>query len=201
MTVKGQITREEFLEFQRLHLRQSGFVDAVNVLGYFLLIALFLFLFATDSNLYGKCLYFLPFFAVILIVPIMRFVVLPMKWNQLYRQDKEISLPVEIELQDDGITILTELGKTIRPWTHYRKWKDNKALLILYLAENKATPFPKRYFSEKELAYIYERLNHCHIPKAPPITTPTLIFFIVFGLCVLVFIAAEVLRLLLFWIS
>lgn len=129
-----------------------------------------------------------------MIIPIIKLIVLPIKWNQFFTQDKEINLPYEVELQDENIIIYTELGKTTRPWNHYAKWKENQKLILFYLADNRATPFPKRIFSEKELTYIYERLRYYNVPKARPINKLTCIFFIIFGLFIIVFTLALFIR-------
>ncbi|MBN1439371.1 MAG: YcxB family protein [Anaerolineales bacterium] len=185
MTIRGQLTKDDFLEFQRLNLRQSKFVDCGNTLIYFFFLSLLAVLGFLEKDLVGKWMYYLPLFAILLIIPFLHLVYLPLKWRQFYKQDRELSLPVDIELGEKEIVTGNSVGKAARAWKDFRKWKENDRLLLLYLAENKAVPLPKRFFSQQELAFVYERLRSHNVPKAKPFSAFTCVTFAVVGLAAL----------------
>jgi hypothetical protein len=145
--------------------------------------------FTLEKKPLGVWMYYLPVFLMLLMIPVLLWGVLPLTWRRIYDQDNEIKLPFEIELGEKTIQFSNEVGKTTRPWTHYRKWKENDELLILYQTDQHATPLPKRIFTEKELAFLHEKLAGHNIPKAQPISGLSCVIYVMFGLFLLVVLA------------
>ena len=184
--IKGQITKKEFMAFHRLNRRQSKIVDAVDMIIVCLMLLVLVIAFALEKKPLGVWMYYLPVFLMLLMIPVLLWVVLPLTWRRIYDQDNEIKLPFEIELGEKAIQFSNEVGKTTRPWTHYRKWKENDELLILYQTDHHATPLPKRIFSAEELTFLYDRLGSHHVPKARPISTVSCVVYAAFGPILLV---------------
>lgn len=188
--IKGQITKKEFMAFHRLNRRQSKIIDAIDMIIIFLILLVLVITFVLEGNPLGTWMYYLPVFLILLMYPVLLWVVLPLTWRRIYEQDNEIKLPFEIELGEKAIHFSNEIGKTTRPWTHYKKWKENDELLILYQTDQHATPLPKRIFTEKELVFLHDKLAGHNIPKARPIGALSCVIYVMFGLFLLVVLTA-----------
>ena len=194
MTIKGQITEKEYMAFQRLNMRQSKIVDIIDTLIVCLTLTALTIVWTHESDPRGSWIYYLPLFLILLAFPVLRLIVLPWRWRRVFAQDSEIQLPVAIELREEGIHVKNDIGESTRPWTHYRRWKEGDGLLILYLADNRATPLPKRWFAAEELAFIHEKLESHAVPKARPLNAVSCVTYLGFGLIILVILAALALR-------
>jgi hypothetical protein len=188
--IKGQITKKEFMAFHRLNRSQSKMVDAIDMIIVCLMLLVLVITFASEENPLSVWIYYLPVILILLMIPVLLWVVMPLMWRRIYEQDNEIKLPFEIELGEKAIHFSNEIGKTTRPWTHYKKWKENNELLILYQTDRHATPLPKRIFTAEELAFLYDRLGSHNIPKARPISTVSCVVYAAFGLLLLVVLTA-----------
>jgi hypothetical protein len=188
--IKAQITKKEFMAFHRLNRSQSKTVDVIDMIIVCLTLLVLVITFALEENPLSVWIYYLPVILILLMIPVLLWVVLPLTWRRIYKQDNEIKLPFTIELGEKAIQFYNEIGKTTRPWTHYKKWKENDELLILYQTDHHATPLPKRIFTAEELAFLYDRLASHNIARARPISAVSCVAYSVFGLILLVILTA-----------
>jgi hypothetical protein len=163
---KMQITKEDFIRFQRLHNKQPWYLYLAIIIWLILVFAYFLFsAISQDNPLLIKLSYFLPLIAFVCVIYVMYKYVLPRNWMRLYEQNKELSLPFEMEVNEEGILVASELSRTMRPWKFFSKWKDDKELLLLYQADNMATIIRKNIFDDAEMRLIYAMIEKYKIPR------------------------------------
>ncbi|MGC1376765.1 MAG: YcxB family protein [Anaerolineales bacterium] len=148
MNFKGQLEWTDYLDSQLLHMR-SG--KSRQIALYCILAApvcALLYLIATGQIETG--LYFLPALGLPIVFLLYRYVFLPRQIKKLFTQQKELSLPFELEITETGLLTSNELGNSTRPWGNFAKWKENEKLLLLYHSDIMFSIIPKRIFSEPQ---------------------------------------------------
>jgi hypothetical protein len=161
----GQITKEDYVHFQRLHMKQPAYVYVLVVV---ILAAVFSCYIATSpqwNSVVRIVSYLLPSLVFGVFIYIFYKHILPNQWMKSFEQNRELSLPFGMEIDESGITITTELGRSLRPWKHFVKWKEDEQMLLLYHADNMATILPKRMFDEKDIAFLHSMVETHQIPQ------------------------------------
>jgi hypothetical protein len=179
MSIKGQLTKEDYAAFQKLHMKQPILVSC-----FFVYIYIIFFLFLISAILSGfkdinNYIYFLPLALIVIIYTILKYIILPNNWRKLFNQNKELNLPFEIELNEEELMFTNELSTSKRPWKNFIKWKDDTKLILLYHADNMATMLPKRLFTEEQINYIYSKIRNNNLPKSQIIGKKTIIIVII----------------------
>jgi hypothetical protein len=181
MKIKGQLEWTDYLSSQLLHMRLGSFgtialygVLAVMVFG--LIGGLFL---AADG-IFSIATMIPPFVFAVLVV-LYRYVFLPKQIKKIFFQQKELSLPFEMEITETGIVASNELGNGIRPWVNFVKWKEDKTHLILYHSDIMYTIIPKRLFPDPQQVEIIKahlEKNKIPIAKSQRRTTAFALYFL-----------------------
>jgi len=184
MKIKGQFQWTDYLNAQLLHMQPSGFVRVVR-LGVYAFVAL---IFATIlfMRLIGQLdiniEYLLPVLILFCLFPLYRYVLLPNRVKKLFVQQKELSLPIEFEFTETGMSSSNELGNSTRPWTNFVKWKENKELILLYHSDVLFSMIPVRFFTDpQQVEIIKSFLEKNKVPKAKSrFMVGCIIYFILF---------------------
>jgi hypothetical protein len=96
-----------------------------------------------------------------------RYVFLPWRVKKMFFQQKELSLPFEMEITETGLVASNEIGNSNRPWANFRKWKEDQNLLLLYHSDLLFSMIPKRVFtSPEQVETIKALLAKSNVPVA-----------------------------------
>ncbi len=120
-------------------------------------------------NILGQFPFNLMLVLLVLIVfmDLYSFFFLPRKFKRIFQQTKELNLPMEFEITEEGLTITNMLGSLLRPWKNFLKWKEDKAMLMLYLSDVSFVMLPKRFFTDtQQIEGIKRYLDQNQIPTA-----------------------------------
>ncbi len=66
--------------------------------------------------------------------------------RKTFAQDKAYRAPVTFEIDEDGVRATSEFGASTRPWAHFRRWKVDRRVLLLYPADAVMQVVPLRAF-------------------------------------------------------
>jgi hypothetical protein len=167
MKIKAQIEWKDYLEAQLLHMQPTGFARWI---GYALLVLSGLVFLISLLLLIMRQLA-LEFFLLIVFIAsaaaVYRYALLPWRVKKIFQQQKELSMPYEIEITDAGLNITNELGNSLRPWKNFSKWKESKELFLLYHSDVMFTILPKRCFTEPaQIEAVKGNLKSSNVPAA-----------------------------------
>ena len=73
---------------------------------------------------------------------------LPHRSRRLFRQYQALADPVAVEVRADGVFFRRPTGEGLLPWTHVRKWRHSRTLVLLYPADNVFHLVPRRFFPD-----------------------------------------------------
>lgn len=165
--LKGQYELSDFKKAQKLHA-QGGKLS--TGLGYIVLGII------AGGTLLGVVLAFLGRFPwELLSLPILllavlaffQFILIPFQLAWVFKQQKDLSAPFEIELTDEEFQFRNEFGKNRTRWENFVKWKENGELLLLYRSERAFHLLPKRLLqSENAIDYVLGKLREHNVPMA-----------------------------------
>ncbi len=168
MKINGQLTLEDYLQAQYLHMRPGRLAAAV------LYILLGLVVLGILGSLYPSIaagdpiqsmIFILPFLVIILFIVLYYYVLFPRRVQRIYEQQKEMSASFEHEITPEGLASSNQYGYANRPWGNFRKWRENNDLFLLYLSDLQFIVLPKRFCTPEQLQAIRERLQANKIPE------------------------------------
>ena len=90
-----------------------------------------------------------------------RLLYLPWMARRMYRQQKLLRDPADLEWDDRGITFRSAAAHSTIAWEDYVKWKENDRLLLVYLADRLFQIIPKRVFASSADEQDFRR----HLPR------------------------------------
>jgi hypothetical protein len=164
--IKGQLTEDDFIGFQRLHAKQPPLRVWIAIAVFVLCMVMMLKVLLFDSPDALSLVYIFTLMVVLAVVlPVLWFVVLPWRWRKVFRQIAELKEPFGMELKEEEIVVTSELSTSRRPWKNFRKWKEDSKMILLYHADNLATMLPKRFFQPEEIDFLYRMIQVHKIPK------------------------------------
>ena len=149
MKLHCQITPEDYIRAQFLHLRPRPVIKWVGLLIVVAALALGIqqLIFPpsgaitwTPFAILGGLAYF----------AIMYCVLLPLKTRKIFKQQQTLQIPYESELTDDAFASVSVHGNATMPWSVFHKYKLNKNIILLYQSDAIYHMFPKRWFTENE---------------------------------------------------
>jgi hypothetical protein len=177
--LKGQYELSDFKKAQSLHARGGkvstwlgygviGIIACMTLLGFVLvLIARFPWEFLT-----------LPIL-LLAVWAFFQFVLIPYQLGRVFKQQKDLSAPFEIELTDEEFYFHNAFGNSRMPWGNFVKWKENADLLLLYRSDAAFHLVPKRLFSGSEEAdYVLSRLRAHNVSNAAKVRNPVQVVFV-----------------------
>lgn len=171
MKISGQLTWRDYLESQFLHIKPNRLLRRV----WFVLIVLAVLSYGAGmyvmivDNLGPIWPYLWPALIVagaLLLYLLYLYVFLPRKVRQIYQQHMDMSAPFEIEITPTGLVSSNQYGYANRPWRKFRKWKESKDLLMLYLSDIQFLLIPKRFITDEQMEAIRARLGENNVREA-----------------------------------
>lgn len=168
MTIHGQLTEQDYLQAQQLHMQLSGWARSLSYVTLALWVVGLLFAGLRVSQGYPRFLFaLLPvalFFLMIRLLP--RFL-LPRQAKRLFRQNQEISAPLAMEFSEKGMKFANSFGHNERAWSHFVQWKEDEQALLLYHSDQTFNLIPKRLLAEADgLSFVREQLQKHQVPVA-----------------------------------
>jgi hypothetical protein len=188
MSIKGQLSEQDFIDFQELNLKQPKIFSCCMIYIYFIFFLIIISIIFSGYRDINNYLYLFPIAFIIILFSLFRYVLMPNNWKKLFAQNKELNLPFEVELNEDAIIFTTELSTSKRPWKNFIKWKYDKKLILLYHADNMATMLPKRIFNEEQINFIYSKLQINNIPKSQVIGKKNKLLYIFSIILIILFL-------------
>ena len=102
-----------------------------------------------------------------------QFVLIPYQLGQVFKRQKDLSAPFEIELTDEGFHFRNEFGDSRMPWGNFVKWKESAELLLLYRSKAAFHLLPKRLLPSGQAAdYVLDHLRAHNVPNAANVRNP-----------------------------
>ena len=198
MKITGQLTWQDYLQAQYLHARLVWWGQLIVVLAILAFIGGYTSTMIPDiaAQGWGVLGYYLWLPLVIVVALLLYyFVALPRRVRRLYQQHTEMQSPFEHEITESGLASSNEFAHADRPWGHFRKWKQDKNILLLYVSDIQFVLIPKRFCTAEQLEALRGHLAQNHIPEVgivtrrSVITTGVLIFWLIVGGVIYLFTA------------
>ncbi len=151
MTIHCQITEEDYIRAQYLHMRPRPVFLAAGVLMVAMaLIVIVLRLFIYPSASSHASPYIL--LAVLVYLALRFFVIMPMSAKRIYRQQKTLHEPYEVEITEEAMRVASTYGESTVPWQTFYKYKVGRDFLLVYQSAAIFHMFPRRWFSDEQFA-------------------------------------------------
>lgn len=168
MTIHGQLTEQDYLQAQQLHMQLSGWARSLPYVALALwVVDLILVGFKASQGRPGFLLALLPVTLFFLFIRLLPRFLLPRQAKRLFRQNQEISAPLAMEFSENGMKFTNSFGHNERSWSHFVKWKEDEQALLLYHSDQIFNLIPKRLLAEADdLSFVRERLQKHQIPVA-----------------------------------
>ena len=152
MKINGKLEWTDYLNSQLLHLRPP---TSARIVYYAMYAAV---VFALVGVIYEWAIgqfesaisYMPPLIIIIVIVPLYRYVFLPIFYKNIFTQVKSLNSPFEYEFTEGEMILSNEFGNSRMPWGNYTKWKENSELIMLYHSDIAYNIIPKRFFSDPQ---------------------------------------------------
>jgi len=77
------------------------------------------------------------------------FLWMPYRVRKVFRQQKSLQVPTEMELTDTHFIASSANGSFQMPWKDFHKWKKNERMLLVYQSEAILHPIPLRALPDK----------------------------------------------------
>ncbi len=184
ITIHGQLTEQDYLQAQQLHMQLMGWARLLPYATLGLWVVGFIF--ASIKTIQGNPIFFISLVLptmLILITPLTNLFLLPPQAKRLFRQNKEVSAPLEIEFSEKGMKLTNSFGHSERVWSHFVKWKEDEQGFLLYHSEQMFNLIPKRFFDVPEAGFfVREQLQKHNVPVAGTASTTLsmrLLFFVI----------------------
>ena len=188
MKIAGQLQWTDYLKAQFLNMRPNG-LTGIAAYGFFGLLLLWMITGTLPTvareGLGASWVFLLPIVTVVIFIPLYYYVLLPRRVRHIYEQHKEMSAPFEHEITTEGLVSSNQYGYANRPWGNFRKWTQNKNLLMLYLSDIQFILIPKRFCTPEQLEAILARLRENRVPEGNRLSRGRLIAM---GIFLLLFI-------------
>ncbi len=178
MHITGQLTWQDYLQAQFLHARLVWWGQLLVVLAVLSLIGGYASTMIPDiaARGAGEIGYYVWLPAVIVAAILLYyFVALPRRVRRLYEQNKEMQAPFEHEITDSGLVTSNQYGSADRPWGDFRKWKQDKNTLLLYVSEIEFVLIAKRFCAAEQLEALRAHLAQNHVPEVGTVTRRSVI--------------------------
>jgi len=147
----GQLTADDYLDANKLHMRQRGW-KRVLWIAFWVLLGVGALL-SADIAIQDPNAGLPPLLLILLIAGVqlvVRLFYLPRRVRRVYSQQRNLQLPFESVCTDSGIDCTNANSKTQLPWSHLIRWKEGPALFVVYQSDLMFNIVPKRCFAEPE---------------------------------------------------
>jgi hypothetical protein len=146
LSLAYHITQDDFVAAQHAHQRRNrwGKVQyglGMALFGWFLLLAVFSLIFTPQVWLN----YTLPMLLAGAYLYIYYFA-----HRIAYRKNAGLFSKVAVDIDDEGIHVVTEHSESTVPWPRYQHWVESDKVFLLYIGERTFNIIPKRILSDGE---------------------------------------------------
>ncbi len=172
MKISGQLLWTDYLKAQFLHMRPGKLTSILRYVIFGLVgLAVLAGMFA--GGVAESWVFYLPILLLFVAIPLYYYVFLPRRVRGLFEQHKELGAPVEHEITPEGLITTSQYGNSNRPWSLFRKWKESKDLLMLYLTDVQFIMIPRRFFTDEQFAALHAYLDQNKVLEASRVRTNT----------------------------
>jgi hypothetical protein len=175
MKIKGKIIKEEYIHFQRLAAKLPVFDGCLVIYTLYSLIAIVIYIYLI-IYFYSFDIEGIPSYIAIIFVfsffSIYQYYIIPKKWEKEYKNFKAIHIPIEVEINENEITIRNELLNYQQAWSNYAKWMEDNEIILLFEKNDKVLFIPKRILNDEEKNYIHSIIGKNNIPLRKPRVGP-----------------------------
>jgi hypothetical protein len=168
MRISYRITREDFIEAQKLHLSKgaSALTRAGRLIIRVLVVSIFVVLLALafvikDAKLWSSLepLLFIDVFWAVVI-----WVWMPFNLRRTYARDRRLQDEITADITEDGIHFNTAMSDSNLKWGLFVRVLESDRIFVLYRSRQLSNAFPKRAFGPGEADQFRELLRQ----KLPP---------------------------------
>lgn len=165
MKINGKLEWTDYLDAQRLHMRQGGWRRGLQYAVVAMLLLAFGFLLIPaiqdqDWSLLWPLSWPLIAGGVFLLY---LYVIVPRRMRQIYLQHKEMAAPFEHEITPAALVSTGQFGHAERPWNIFHKWRENDKLFLLYVSDIQFVLIPKRFCTREQLQALRARLRENNV--------------------------------------
>lgn len=104
--------------------------------------------------------------ACLLYLPTVFLIYHPYKCRREFTQRKDLHSPLRFQITEEGIGFHVQSTTLLRPWGDYHKWREGRAMFLLYFSDTLYQMMPKRFFSEPDDVDKFRTLLQQHVRKA-----------------------------------
>lgn len=151
MTIHCQITEEDYIRAQYLHVRPRPVFLAAGVLMIAMALAVIvlrLFIYSSGSSHASPYI----LLAVLVYLALRFFVIMPMSAKRIYRQQKTLHEPYSVEVTEETMHVTSTYGESTVPWQTFHKYKVGRDFILVYQSAAIFHMFPRRWFSDEQFA-------------------------------------------------
>jgi len=165
--LKGQCDLSDFMAAQKLHTYRGWLSSCLNYFSIGLMALMTLLV--IGAVILGSAnwpLFMVP--ALLLGLGVLgRYVLVPQRLAKLFAQQKDLSAPFEVEIDDAGFHFQNSYGDVRIPWGDFIKWKENQEMLLLYRSDVMFHMLPKCLFQNQgEIHFVLDKLREKKVPQA-----------------------------------
>lgn len=154
MKLQCKLEPSDYVRTLRLYLRPHPIVKWIGIfllLFSFLVIGLHqLVVPPSRSGVMLRLAFFGSLACLALLYYALYYVWLPYSAKKIYKQQRTMQEPFEVELNDVEIIETNSLGTSRLRWTDFHKYKLGRDMVLVYQSDPLFQIFPKRWFSEDE---------------------------------------------------
>jgi hypothetical protein len=153
MKLKGQLEWTDYLNSQLLHMRPRWAVNDMQS-NVFVFIVTFLFMFGmfffASGSIGSTVKLVVPVFLLVPFIFIIQRRIFMKQTRRIFAQQKELSVPFEIEFTENEMIFSNEFGHHRKPLETFVNWKEDSELILLYSSDNAYNVLPKRIFVDAQ---------------------------------------------------
>ncbi len=167
ITIAGQLTADDYVAANRLHMQKRGWKRLAWILvwSFLALGALASGLIAIQDPRTG-----LPTFSILVVVALLnvfvRMVYLPRRARRVFSQQRNLHATFECRVTEAGLDSTNANTTTHLPWTYIIRWKEGPALFVLYQSDLVFNLVPKRLFAHAADVDAFRALVRRHVGAA-----------------------------------
>jgi hypothetical protein len=159
ITYGGQLTADDYLAANKLHMRQRGWKRVAWIV-FWVLLGVGALLFA-DVAIQDPNAGVLPLVLILLVAAtqlVVRLIYLPRRVRRVYSQQRTLQLPFESVCTDSGIEWKNANAEIQTPWSHFIRWREGDDLFVVYQSDIVFNMVPKRCFAQPEQVDAFRNL-------------------------------------------
>jgi hypothetical protein len=158
MKIHCQLTPNDYIKAQFLHMRPRPVFGWIGIL--ILVAMLATCILQLIFPISGKMTWS-PFvlLGVLAYFAFVYGVFLPLRAKRIFRQQKALHEPYEVELTDEALSSMSAYGDFKMEWSAFHKYKTSKNLILVYQSDAIFHMFPRRWFTESQFTEFHAILK------------------------------------------